>query len=58
MARRVPVALLVVVVGIAVPLVAYPGVMHSLHLGPSRPSITLPSWAEWKTGAGACGILP
>jgi hypothetical protein len=45
------VALLVVMIGTAVPLVAYPGVLHSLHLGPSRPSITLPTWAEWKTGS-------
>ena len=51
---RVPAALLVVLVGVAVAAVRHPQVLRDLRLGPTVPSITLPTWQEWKTG----GLAP
>lgn len=49
-ARRVPAALLVVLVGLVVAAVQNPHVFQDLHLGPTVPTLTLPTWQEWKTG--------
>lgn len=47
---HVPSALLLVVAGVAMALVSDPTILHSLHLGPSRPQILLPSGEQWRRG--------
>lgn len=49
-ARRMPGALLVVLLGIVVAVIQYPSVLRALRFGPSVPHVTWPSWDEWKKG--------
>ncbi|KAK9918174.1 hypothetical protein WJX75_001970 [Coccomyxa subellipsoidea] len=55
-ARMMPGALLVVLVGIVVAIVQYPTVVRALRLGPSIPRIIVPTAAQWKTGIMRAGL--
>ena len=49
--RHVPAALLVVATGLVVTVAQYPAVLRSLRLGPSLPSLVLPTGRQWASGA-------
>ena len=49
-AKRMPGALLVVLVGIVIAIIQYPSVLRMLRLGPSMPQVVWPTWEEWKKG--------
>jgi len=51
-ARRMPGALLVVLLGLVIAVIQYPSVLRTLRLGPSLPQIVWPTWDEWKKGTG------
>ena len=50
-ARRMPGALLVVLLGITIAIIQYPSVLRTLRFGPSMPQLVWPTWDEWKKGA-------
>ena len=50
-ARRMPGALLVVLLGITIAIIQYPSVLRTLRFGPSMPQLVWPTWEEWKKGA-------
>ena len=45
-ARRMPGALLVVLVGILIAVIQYPSVLRTLRFGPSMPQLVWPTWEE------------
>ena len=50
-AKRMPGALLVVLMGIIIAIIQYPSVLRTLRFGPSMPQLVWPTWEEWKKGA-------
>ena len=55
-AKRMPGALLVVLVGVIIAIIQYPSVLRTLRFGPSIPHLVWPSWEEWKKGAALSNL--
>lgn len=52
----IPAALIVVILGIVLAMIAYPSVLSALSLGPSRPQVVVPSSSDWRTGILRAGL--
>jgi hypothetical protein len=54
--RNIPAALVIVIIGVILVFAFDPSIVSTLSLGPSTPSIVVPTSAEWKTGILRAGL--
>ena len=54
--RRIPAALILVLLGIVLIFAYHPSIARSLRMGPSTPSFVRPTWEEFKTGFWRAGL--
>ena len=55
-ARNIPAALIIVVIGVILVFAFDPSIVSTLSLGPSTPSVIVPTAEEWKTGILRAGL--
>ncbi len=54
--RNIPAALVIVIIGVILVFAFDPSIISTLSLGPSTPSVIVPTSAEWKTGILRAGL--
>ena len=54
--RNIPAALLIIIIGVVLTIAFNPSIVSGLSLGPSKPSVIVPSGEDWKTGILQAGL--
>lgn len=54
--RNIPAALVIVIIGVILVFAFDPSIVSTLSLGPSTPSVIVPTATEWKTGILRAGL--